>query len=92
MLYTFTVSDDKIDDIELETIGPLIFPDDVKKVVDIPALNVSNAVQISGYVFLKYNALACANVSPPDVDDVVNTELSKIGKFSLGGLYDAIII
>jgi hypothetical protein len=70
-------------------VAPVIVPDAFKKVVDIPPLNVSNAMHMSGYAFLKYNALACANVRPPPPDDVplviVNTELSKIGNNSLGG-------
>jgi len=74
----------------------IIFPEAFKKVVCIPALNVSNAEHASGKFFLKYNKLAWASVNPPpvEVDDpfvAVNTALSKMGKNSLGGWYDAII-
>jgi hypothetical protein len=36
----------------------IIFPEAFKKVVCIPALNVSNAEHVSGKFFLKYNKLA----------------------------------
>jgi len=58
------------------------------------SLDINDAIVCSpcatGYV--KNNATSSSYVNPPveDVVVVVKTELSKIGKFSLGGVYDAI--
>jgi hypothetical protein len=73
----------------------LIIPVDVKGFIDddrIPALNVSRAVAVSVTVFLKYNkfAFAIVNVCAPEFD-ASKTSLSKIGRSSVGGKYDAII-
>ena len=58
----------------------------------IPALNVSSAVAVSAIVFLKYNkfAFAIVNVCASEFD-ASKTSLSKIGRSSVGGKYDAII-
>jgi hypothetical protein len=70
----------------LAAVVPLI------KFVAIPAENVSNAVAVSAYVFLKYNKFAILTVNIVLSFTALNTLLSKIGNNSVGGVYDAIII